>query len=480
MNRRLLKCTIALFLTTLLFCSKDANIAGGVDDTGNFLTGFVFDQASIPQSNCEVTLKTVVMTEFGDSIIASWNSLTDSTGEFSFKEVSNGTYIVTAKTNSVRSGILSRIKVSNDSVLTLDTCIVDTHIVIKGRILGLDENEIKSVIVTIPGTEVNSTISPDGFYIISGLPIGSYDLSFCLGNTVNYVPISIKASAKDTIFVKDVVFAGDSSNADNIYSYYDHTMNNTFSVLPKEHQLGFEPSWYLNKDFMSVDYFSVSDDLIFEKIIDSGTVSILIDDFDDGDPFSTIYDLTAGGGGNWFVFNDLTDGGNSIVKPDSVLEKFAKGLLTTDAFNGRSLYAQFILTNTIANPHCDAALNVRTAVDKWTDFNTMSAVSFYIKGTGSLRIAFVTKAVEDTPLNERRHFGKTITLPQTWEKIVIAADEIKPFPGSQQEVDGVTWNDVRDSVSLLMFGIAETPGDSVTFWLDDIYLHGMKRDVFIQ
>jgi len=121
----------------------------------------------------------------------------------------------------------------------------------------------------------------------------------------------------------------------------------------------------------------------------------------------------------------------------------------------------------------------------WFDFSPLTAVSFYAKGRGMMRVNFIT----DTVLNGYAsgenwgHFGCDFTLTPEWKEYVIPASDFLPKPWSKTQQDQVTWADGMKKVTSIEFASSQfydqIADDSLDVYLDEIKLWGMTEEMFL-
>jgi len=73
--------------------------------------------------------------------------------------------------------------------------------------------------------------------------------------------------------------------------------------------------------------------------------------------------------------------------------------------------------------------------EDWTDLSNLSAVSFWVKDTGELRLKFNSEIVSSS--GDWGHFGKDFKSTKDWKLYKIFSDEIAPMAYSQTEADGI-------------------------------------------
>jgi aryl-phospho-beta-D-glucosidase BglC (GH1 family) len=121
----------------------------------------------------------------------------------------------------------------------------------------------------------------------------------------------------------------------------------------------------------------------------------------------------------------------------------------------------------------------------WFDLSQLTAVSFWAKGSGQMRIDFITDTIlNGYPAGENwGHFGKDFGLNAEWTHYVFPVKNLAPKPWSvAQTRDKLTWSDGMKKVTSLLFSTNQTydkvADDSLQIYLDDIRLYGVNNETF--
>lgn len=205
----------------------------------------------------------------------------------------------------------------------------------------------------------------------------------------------------------------------------------------------------------------------------------LLDNFDDGDSISNLDWFSKLG--KWYAYTDADNGGNSLIEPASAVDNVTTCYTTTDSYDGNSLQVKFILGNALAGPYASVACRLGVPDKEYVGLEDMTQLAFMIKGSGTMRVNFITEYVD---LNHsgihRGDFGKTITGTDTWTEYRIGISELLPEPGTKIESDGITWQDVNSSVRALVFGSWANAGDTINLAIDNIRLYGIDPETYGQ
>jgi hypothetical protein len=460
------KLSIAIFIIiAFINCTSLTNTAGVTDIPNEKIAGMVIYKNNLRLANTTVILRKIVLTTSGDSIIDERESATDILGSYSFDNVKNGTYVIYSHDSvSGMSAVISKLQKNSDMVL--QNLFLDNNIAIKGRILT-SLTDTKPITVFIPGLDTKAHIDSNGYYKLEGIPNGQYDLGFVYNNTLNFLSIKTTGNS-DTVFIRDVNI---NSSSGRIYNFFDSKSDSVFSLDPLIYEQN--PDWYAGKDFYAASYYTIENNNLIE-IDASGKTALLLDNFNDNDGFTELY--TVFPDIMWYGWDDSNNGGSSfLIPPYSPTSSFTNYIVPYEGM-GKVAHVQFVFGNKLEYPYAGIGCKSESHQKSYINLSKMTAFSFYIKGKGSIRISFSSKKVDDyTDGNNWGDLQKTITIPSQWQQITIPVDELTPPDGSQQQIDGLTWRDVRDSIRAIHFEpvFSNNIGDTTNLWLDNIYLHGI-------
>jgi hypothetical protein len=102
---------------------------------------------------------------------------TNDAGEYVFVDVTEGTYNLIAQKDRFHSVVSPNIQVLRASTIDLDVTLTATGD-ISGKVILSNGNEPSGIFVYIPGTSFMATIAADGTFVITGVPVGQYTLTF--------------------------------------------------------------------------------------------------------------------------------------------------------------------------------------------------------------------------------------------------------------------------------------------------------------
>jgi len=197
---------IFVFLTAagMLNCSVKQVAGGGGSDVGNgIILGKIVCSAGISPANTTVLLVPVNYDPVKDSsLLLTYKTVTDSSGNYCFKSVPHGKYNIQARHRSATSLALfiSDINANADTTLVPD----DSMYALGTLKVALPANVNRiSGYFYIPGTTIFAKIVNDSFVVIDSLPSGTYPSVNC--SAVNSTAVSVVrynvtvASAQPTV-----------------------------------------------------------------------------------------------------------------------------------------------------------------------------------------------------------------------------------------------------------------------------------------
>lgn len=199
---------------------------------------------------------------------------------------------------------------------------------------------------------------------------------------------------------------------------------------------------------------------------------VLVDDFSVGQ-FQTNIGMTIGDGW-WYTVNDSVANGHSTISLS-----FVTG---AEAYAGQSMRAVYTLDPQSAGPW--ALMGFFLGKDSLNyDLSNLTALSFIAKGTGTVEVRFYSKMVDSVNGNTWQQFSCVLPLPAAWTPVTIPVDSLRLPANSPAFQQGYTWAQVAPTIQIIYF-IAYTPqnnpGDTVTFYLDNVSLDGMKLESFVK
>jgi len=453
-----------LFLFAV-YCTT-VNTTGVTDIPNEKVSGLVVYKSDLRKASCSVILRKILLTATGDSVVHEERTNPDVLGRYTFENVENGTYVVYCRdTSGTMAAVISKLQ-KNSGELTGQDLFLDRTIAIKGRILS-DSSSGKAVRVFIPGLGIQSDIDASGFYQLDNVPNGQYDLGFVYSNGVNFLSVKTTANT-DTVFIRDARIEG---NSGRIYNFFDSRTGTAYSIDPVVYTQN--PDWYAGKDFFAASYYTIENDNLVE-VDETGQTALLLDNFNDSDAFTELYkvfpDII------WYGWDDHVDDGTTVILPDILSSPgFSRCIEPVDGM-GKAVHVTFIFGDGIEYPYAGIGCKNATTEKYYINLGGMTAISFYMKGKGSVKVAFSSRKVDDYPEEDRwGDLQKTVRIPSEWQKITIPTSELTPPPYSVQLEDDLKWEDVRDSIRSIHFEsvTGNGYGDTTELWLDNIFLHGI-------
>lgn len=207
---------------------------------------------------------------------------------------------------------------------------------------------------------------------------------------------------------------------------------------------------------------------------------VLLDDFEDGDMFllNNRADINEGWNSFWYVFNEKDKEPLSQIIPEGLLvqDSLPLAISSDGAYSGKSIHLKTVLAQR-SSPFAGLGCRITPDRNRYSNLSNMSSLSFYMRGKGTVRVSFLTAALNRYPEAQRwGTWGKYIECPDQWQEITIKASEFLPQEYSPQALDSLFWSDVSDSVDFLQFVTSASAGDTVEFYLDNIWLTGVDAE----
>lgn len=248
----------------LIRCSSGpAPVAGGTV-IPNLIVGNVVYEDSRPAIGKSVTMKSIIINADGDSTLVDTTTETDENGRYELGHIQKGKYVISCDdAASGLSSVISKFERKTDSTVVASNMILKSKVTLIGRVLTEEGISKSNIQVFIPGISGREFTDSNGIYTLPLMPQGHYELAIISGNTINFLPTTIENVTQATVYVKDVKIELQGSNLDD-YSFYDHDLDYSYSILPIGYKVGNEPTWYLNKNFTGPKYFAVIDEVLKE------------------------------------------------------------------------------------------------------------------------------------------------------------------------------------------------------------------------
>jgi hypothetical protein len=209
------------------------------------------------------------------------------------------------------------------------------------------------------------------------------------------------------------------------------------------------------------------------------TPALLLDNFDDGDARSEIFGLVPLG--IWFAYADSVGAGRTKVEPVGLCSNFLLGLTQNGGYRGTSFHATFTLGTEPIAQFSGLGLEFKEKADtSFFDFSKLESISLAVKGRGSIRVNIWTeRATKPYPKEmEWGQLGTVIQCPSEWQRITVYPADFTTPEGTSQRADRLTWNDGKKRVDHVEIRTWGQPGNTVEFWVDEIVMTGIAKDVF--
>lgn len=232
---------------------------------------------------------------------------------------------------------------------------------------------------------------------------------------------------------------------------------------------------------------------------------VLLDDFDgQAGEIANVNQISSklmvkGGGivdsapGCWYAYHNadsrfFTIAGDTLltgdlIRFDSVRFAGAKDkhyqLITDGGHTGKALYSKIHLMGD-SYPYVGVGTGVHSSATEY-DFGKMVALSFWAKGKGGFKVAWVSAFTDSCCEDTWGKFGKEFTLTSEWTEYIVWADELVPSPYSGLETAGYEWKD-HHLASQLQFVNSQSYGqivdEELELYLDDVRFYGMTNADF--
>jgi hypothetical protein len=243
-------------------CTVDiAPTAGGGSDLPNghaaSITGIVLYPDSTPAASQLVTLRKIVVTSKGDSILKEWNSLTNDSGIYRFSEIEAGQFTLMCQRAGTGSiAFHQSVEVVDSHPAQPAPMILNAMVDLIGYVLLPPGADYRLMSVSIPGLGRSVPVDPTGRYFYPMAPKGTCDMAFVYEDIVNYMRITPGDGAGPTVFLRDVEFAVMRIMASDTCRFYDDRMSHSFYITPKWYPRNGTPDWYRETEMQNVKYYN--------------------------------------------------------------------------------------------------------------------------------------------------------------------------------------------------------------------------------
>jgi len=135
-----------------------------------------------------------------------YSTVTNASGEFTFPEVVEGTYNVLAQQNRFQSAIERNVQVVRANVITVNLKLTATGNV-AGKVVPATGTSVLGVWVFVAGTSYAALADTTGAWQITGLPVGTYTLSFAGQGFAVQTLTAVNVRAGQTTMATDVAMS---------------------------------------------------------------------------------------------------------------------------------------------------------------------------------------------------------------------------------------------------------------------------------
>jgi hypothetical protein len=181
------------------------------------------------------------------------------------------------------------------------------------------------------------------------------------------------------------------------------------------------------------------------------------------------------GNGWWYTVTDNTQGGTSTVD------------LSNDpgagAFAGQSRHATYVIGAGSGGPYAIMGFYIGKKDSTYAAATAaLSALSFMIRGTGTITVSFVNILTDPAENRRSVSFDHTVAVPSQWSHMEIPVDSLRVTADNQSSMLGRSWGQFNHSLQIITFmasGLETAIGDTVEVWLDDITFKGVSLANFV-
>lgn len=217
MNIRI-KSSASLCLPLLILLSSCIPVKKNVlnDIERKVVIGRAVHPDSTEMADALVSLFDVCIINEHDSIINTYSTTTSRNGYFILQGVPDGQYLLYIYDVSKGKCDLSRVKKMQTSLQLGGPVVLKSLVTLKGRVINAESaGQIK---VIIPGFGATTKPDVNGWYVLSDVPAGDYELAFVSGKSVEYLHVNITDDMTDTVLIRDFHFGYQASSFSSAYN----------------------------------------------------------------------------------------------------------------------------------------------------------------------------------------------------------------------------------------------------------------------
>jgi hypothetical protein len=181
------------------------------------------------------------------------------------------------------------------------------------------------------------------------------------------------------------------------------------------------------------------------------------------------------GSGWWYTVTDNIQGGTSTLA------------LSNDpgagAFAGQSRHATYVIGAGSGGPYAIMGFYIGKKDSTYAAATAaLSALSFMIRGTGTITVSFVNILTDPAENKRSVSFDHMAAVPSQWSRMEIPVDSLRVTADNRSAMLGKSWGQFNHSLQIITFmasGQETAIGDTVDVWLDDITFKGVSLANFV-
>ena len=185
-------------------------------------------------------------------------------------------------------------------------------------------------------------------------------------------------------------------------------------------------------------------------------------------------------GNDWWLYAEHTTASNSSEQVYVESPNNLSSFVSANGHSGNGFYGKFIVSAPGGENYPSFGLGVNISDEK-QDMSAIKAISFWAKGSGSLKLAFPTtyaEALSKKVNGWSGEFAVEVKLTSDWTQYVIWADDIAPEVSSPLEKEQAEWSKHNNEVIKFSFrqgaDIKPESNTTVEWYIDDLVFHKKK------
>jgi len=246
-------------------CSTDPVSGGGSDlPNGTTIAGTVTLQDSTALAGALVTLKKIVVTPAGDSVLREEAAVTDGSGLFSVTVSEPDRYALYCRSGDGRHTALDQFVTVGPGdgpaglpLVARPPVDVIGYVDLPGGCFHAD------VRISVPGAGISSVLAPDHSFRLASAPQGTYDIAVLYRGIANHMRVTVSADPlSGPVYLRTIRFAFMPTMGDTAELYHQTTARESYYITPNSYPSGREPNWYHIVNMENVDYYNWADGAI--------------------------------------------------------------------------------------------------------------------------------------------------------------------------------------------------------------------------